>query len=159
MIVGDSRIIAPSIFKDETWSEAEVLGGMVWLWSQHEQYAKVAIDVALDTLLPLINSQNFAFFIHNGSPIGYVNWAFLNSEQEQQYLDQLTTYKEVLALSQAKDDTRIWLLTLFSPTGKSSLIKRLMREVVLPREEVRFMRIKSTETSPKVMCISGYQYK
>lgn len=159
MIVGQSRIISPSIFQGETWNEAEVLGGMVWLWSQHEDYAKVAIDVALDTLLPLIKSKNFAFFVHEGSPIGYVNWAYLNQEQEEQYLEQKIPYRKVLELAKPADNTRIWILTWFVPKNKGLLVRQLMREVVFPENEVHFIWHKSTNKTSKIISVAGYKFR
>ena len=41
------RVIAPSIFPNSTWNDAEVLGAMIWLWSKNTDYQRAALDSAL----------------------------------------------------------------------------------------------------------------
>ena len=111
------RVIAPSIFLDASWNEAEVIGAMIWLWSKHPDYKKTAVDSALEILLPIIRSKNFALVITDQKPIGYINWAFLNHKEEIQYLNQTKDYLTFVRHAQPDKNKNLWILTFFCPFG------------------------------------------
>jgi cytolysin-activating lysine-acyltransferase len=111
------RIIAPSIYPETLWSEAEVLGAMIWLWNQNPDYKKAALDSALDVLQPIIRSKNFALIVHNNKPLGYMNWAYFNRQEEQQYLNKELPYTQFVHCDQSNKSKRLWILSFYCPFG------------------------------------------
>lgn len=126
------RVIAPSIFPDATWNEAEVIGAMIWLWSKHPDYKNAAINSALENLIPIIRSKNFALIITQQRPIGYINWAYLNHEEEIQYLNQSKDYLNFVNCMQPEQDKNLWILSFFCPFGlhDALLTKSICKKVL-----------------------------
>lgn len=126
------RVIAPSIYHDTSWNEAEVLGAMVWLWNRNSNYRNVAISSALETLLPTIQSRNFILLIKNNRPLGYLNWAYLNKDEEREYLNKTKSYVNFVQCNKRDESKQLWLLSFFSPFGRneSFLLKSICKKVL-----------------------------
>ncbi|MFQ1006049.1 toxin-activating lysine-acyltransferase [Gilliamella sp. CG22] len=149
------RIIAPSLYHDTSWNEAEVLGAMIWLWNRNPEYKKAELNSALTVLLPIIQSKNFALFIRNNQPLGYLNWAYLNREQEQLYLNKKKPYINFVQCNQPMESTRLWILSFFCPFGLHEvLLTKSLGKKVLKNNLCFFGYHKSkTETVvKKVQC-------
>lgn len=143
------RIIAPSLFPEIEINEAEVLGGFFWLWNQEAYYKKSAVDSALETIMPIIRSKNFAFFILNDSPIGYLNWAYLDEEAENNYLKKEKSYVEFVQHSQFDNNKKIWILSWFCPTGKSNnfLMRTVAKNIIFKNQTIYYGYHKSPDTT------------
>ncbi|MCX8597686.1 MULTISPECIES: toxin-activating lysine-acyltransferase [unclassified Gilliamella] len=126
------RVIAPSIYHDTSWNEAEVLGAMVWLWNRNSNYRNVAISSALETLLPTIQSRNFILLIKNNRPLGYLNWAYLNKDEEREYLNKTKSYVSFVQCNKRDESKQLWLLSFFCPFGRneSFLLKSICKKVL-----------------------------
>ena len=126
------RVIAPNIYHDTSWNEAEVLGAMVWLWNRNSYYRNAAINSAVETLLPIIQSKNFILLIKNKRPLGYLNWAYLNSDEECQYLNKTDSYINFVQCNTKDDSKNLWLLSFFCPFGlnESLLMKSICKKVL-----------------------------
>lgn len=111
------RVIAPSLYPDTLSNEAEVLGAMIWLWNQNPKYKNVALDSALSVLLPIIQSKNYVLVIKNNQPLGYINWAYFNSEEEQEYLNKEKPYIDFVKSYHPAATKRLWILSFFCPFG------------------------------------------
>ena len=157
MIINSTRIIAPNIYCDEAWSEAEVLGGMIWLWSQHDYYRQSAIDSALDTILPIIRSKNFAFFVKNGQPLGYVNLVYLDADTEIKCIQKILSYEELLAFHNPKEDRHIWILSWFSTPNNNAhfTMYHLLKKYIFVDQKVRFIYHKSNSNSARIYTTYG----
>lgn len=92
MLFDGVRVIAPSCYPEDEWSEAEVLGGLMWLWNQHAYYRQGSVESAMEILTSIIASRNFCFFVKDQQPLGYVNWAFLSPQDEQAYIHKTAPY-------------------------------------------------------------------
>jgi cytolysin-activating lysine-acyltransferase len=111
------RVVAPSIVQEATWNEAEILGAMVWLWNKNPSYKVSALDSALAVLLPIIRSKNFALVSNDDRPIGYINWAFFNAEEENLYLTKTRDYVSFVNCKQVDQSKKLWILSFFCPFG------------------------------------------
>lgn len=111
------RVVAPSIFQEATWNEAEILGAMIWLWNKNPSYKQSALDSALAVLLPIIRSKNFALVSNSDRPIGYINWAFFNTEEENLYLTKTRDYISFVNCKHVDQSKKLWILSFFCPFG------------------------------------------
>ncbi|QNP50043.1 toxin-activating lysine-acyltransferase [Diaphorobacter aerolatus] len=144
MLVDGIRVIAPGRYPEDEWSEAEVLGGFIWLWNQHAYYRQGSVESAVEVLMPIINSRNFCFFVRNQQPLGYVNWAYLSEQDEQAYAHKAKPYTYFTDRQyDAGTPVRLWMLSWFFPVGGSQIAKRLLRRHVLKNERVHFLYHKS----------------
>lgn len=130
------RVIAPSIFPNSTWNDAEVLGAMIWLWSKNTDYQRAALDSALGILLPIIKSKNFALVIRDNKPVGYMNWAYFNNEEENLYLNQALDYVNFIECNHENDQVKkLWILTFFCPFGlENVLLTKSIYKMVLKNQ-------------------------
>ncbi|EPE3833753.1 toxin-activating lysine-acyltransferase [Morganella morganii] len=139
------RLIAPSLFPENSWSEAEVFGAMVWLWNKHSKYKLTAIDVASESLLAIIRSNNFALVVIDNKPIGYINWAYMNDNESNDYINNRMTYIEAVGKIEKSESKKTWVLSWFVPEStnynksvakNNLLIKRIAKEVIFSEEIV-----------------------
>lgn len=151
MQFNDIRVIAPRFDTSEVWSEAEVLGAMVFLWSQQDYYRQGSIESALANLLPIIRHRNFCLFIQNGSPIGYVNWAYFSEQEAADYAQRQHDYAHYLeSCAEEQPGKQLWLLSSFFPTGKVHLSRKILRDHIFKNQNVRFLHHRPSETpAPK----------
>ncbi|QIQ22010.1 toxin-activating lysine-acyltransferase [Zophobihabitans entericus] len=151
MINGNTRIISPKIYPDELFSESEILGILLYLWYQNDKHRVVALDVAIDNIIPIIQSRNFAIFIVDDVPIGYVNWIYLSEDQQQHYLNNQLSYVEaVKAYSVDGDHKDIWLMTWFN-CQKNHRMHRLSEKYIFKGRKVCFVYHKSTGNTKKII--------
>ena len=145
------RVIAPKFDESEGWSEAEVLGAMVFLWGQQDYYSHGSVESALANLLPIIRHRNFCLFIKNGTPIGYVNWVYFSEQESAEYAQHQHDYAHYLeACAQEQEGKQVWLLSSFFPTGEVHLSRRILRDHIFKNQCVHFLHHSSSSSaSPK----------
>lgn len=156
MLFDGVRVIAPSCYPEDEWSEAEVLGGLMWLWNQHAYYRQGSVESAMEILTSIIASRNFCFFVKDQQPLGYVNWAFLSPQDEQAYIHKAELYASFINLQHPGDTpVRLWMLSWFFPAGGSHVAKRLLRRHVLKDQQVHFLYHKSAPGAATTKFFSG----
>lgn len=163
------RIIAPSIFPENSWSEAEALGAMVWLWNKHPEYRLVAVDVALESLLAIIRSKNFAIVVQDNKAIGYLNWAYLTETESLDYIQNKISFVEVVSRAEEEEGKQLWVLSWFVPSAlnkesepalkENLLMKTVARKHLFPKEQVFIIWHHSSGTKRVIKKFSGSEYK
>lgn len=145
------EILSPRAFPTETYSQAEILGSMVWLWSHFDYYKDAAIEEANQVLSLTIHSGNFALFILNQQPIGYANWAYLDSETEEKCRLQQIPYNELIEHNTPGENKSLWILSLFCLPGKRNLLtmRRLLEKHIFANQKIHFAYHKSTQQSSR----------
>lgn len=134
------RIISPSIFPQQTWNDAEVMGAILWIWAQKEPYAGYAVDESVSLISQIIHSHNFALFIVDNSPIGYINWAYLNQQAKIAYTTGQQHYSSFLKYKTPDVNTELWILSFFCITGikHARLIQRIARDILFKNKQVHW---------------------
>ena len=156
MLLDGVRVIAPSRYPDDAWNEAEVLGGLVWLWYQHSYYRQSSVESAMEILTAIIASRNFCFFVKDHKPLGYVNWAFLSEQDEQAYIHKAEPYAAFINRPHdGGSPLRMWMLSWFFPAGGSPVAKRLLRKHVLKDQRVHFLYHKPASGTVTTKFFSG----
>lgn len=156
MLFDGIRVIAPSCYPEDSWSEAEVLGGLVWLWNQHPYYRQSSVESAMEILTAIIASRNFCFFVKDHKPLGYVNWAFLSEQDEQAYIHKAEPYAAFINRPHVgSSPVRMWMLSWFFPAGGSPVAKRLLRKHVLKDQRVHFLYHKPATGTVTTKFFSG----
>ena len=152
------RVIAPKYAESEGWSEAEVLGAMVFLWSQHDHYRQGSVESALANLLPIIRHRNFCLFIKDGAPIGYMNWVYFSEQEAADYVQHQHDYAHYLeTCADEQEGKQLWFLSWFFPTGQVRLARKIARDHIFKNENVRFVYHKTSKT-PLIKEFSGKQF-
>lgn len=158
MLLDGVRVIAPSCYPEDAWNEAEVLGGMVWLWNQHSYYRQGSVESAMEILTSIIASRHFCFFVKDQQPLGYVNWAFLNEQDEQAYIHKTEPYAAFLNRPHdGSRPVRMWMLSWFFPAGGGTVAKRLLRKHVLKAEQAYFLYHKPAAGTVTTKFFSGLE--
>ena len=67
---------------DQSFSEAEVWGSIIWLWMQSEHHKDFPLHTLPSLLLPAIKNRQFVLAIEDGNPVFYLSWASFNEEEE-----------------------------------------------------------------------------
>lgn len=141
------RIISPQHDSNEGWSEAEILGAMLWLWSKHPAYAGTALDTAISYLLPVIRTRAFSLFIKDGQPYGYINWCWLNPEDEHQYVQKIQPYSYFLDKQEKRHGEQLWLLQVFFPQGVGHDARWIFKKYLFPNQNFKYVYHRSGETA------------
>ena len=76
MKIGNISLIAPSHYPHEHWSEAEILGSLIWLWQYVPSLKDAPLSYLMTRVVPYIQHKQFVVCVENGRVIGYVSWAF-----------------------------------------------------------------------------------
>lgn len=134
------RIISPNIFPQQTWNEAEVMGAMLWLWAQKKPYASYVLDESVSLIQQIIDSRNFALFIVDSSPIGYINWAYLPPQAQAAYTTAQQPYAFFVNYDTPSTDTKLWILSFFCVTGTkhARLMQRVSRDILFKNQPVHW---------------------
>ncbi len=133
MKINNFDIIAPGLAtslglshlaaSNEVWSEAEVLGSVVWLWLHSPDHREMPLHMLSALLLPAIKYQQFILASLHGKPVFYLSWANLNEESETRYIQ-----KPAYAMPEQdwNSGDRLWILDWVAPFGHSYAISRLL---------------------------------
>lgn len=155
MKVSNINIISPNIF-NEPYSEAEVLGSMLYLWNQQDYYRQISIESAFDLVIPMIKTKQFALFSKDNFPIGYICWAFMNEVTEQDYFQNNGEIERFVTCNNGEN---LWILSLFSPLGYSKTIYQLMREYIFPNHHAKSLYHRGKEKGFKILNFYGINYE
>lgn len=155
MKVGNFNIIAPSIFVNEPYSEAEVLGAITLQWANHNYYREISIESMLELVIPIIKSRQFALFSKDNRPIGYAVWAFMNEETEADYIKSEGIIDRFIGCNNGKN---LWILSLFTESGDTAHVVNLMRKHLFPTHHGKSLYHQGKRRGLKVMDFYGTEY-
>lgn len=146
-------IIAPSVFPESRWSEAEVLGAMTVLWSQHPYYSQISVASMLEILVPMIKAKQFALIHGEKQPLGYLCWAFMNEATEQDYLQNNGEIERFIGCN---NGDQMWILSIFSATySNSRIISKVARNLLFPTLSAKSLYHRGREKGFRIMHFHG----
>lgn len=148
----DVDVIAPSLFPEERWNEAEVFGAVTWLWLKAAEYREAPIASLEHRVLPILAHKQFALFTRNAQPLGYVSWAYFDGQAETDYLK---SDEFIYDYSAWNCGDRMWIINWFSPLGESALMRSILLRYLLPTTCFRSLYHKGDEHGLKVLTFCG----
>ena len=152
MRLNDVDVIAPSVFPEEHWNEAEVFGAITWLWMQAADYRNAPIAALEHRVLPILKHKQFALFTRHAQPLGYVSLAYFNQQAETDYLQSDDFIYQDASWNSGD---RMWIINWFSPLGHSAVMKSLMARYLVPTECFRSLYHRGDERGLKVLTFTG----
>ena len=152
MKIGNISLIAPSHYPHEHWSEAEILGSLIWLWQYVPSLKDAPLSYLMTRVVPYIQHKQFVVCVENGRVIGYVSWAFLNNETEKKYIQSQGL---PLSINEINSGDRLWIIDWFSPFGRSKTMKNLVAQQLFPKNGMRSLYHRGRETGLRVMTFKG----
>ncbi|MFC6053196.1 hypothetical protein A6M14_00490 [Acinetobacter sp. Ac_877] len=156
MKIGNISVIAPSHYPQEHWSEAEVLGSLMWLWQYVPKLKDAPLSYLMTRVVPFIQHRQFAVFVENDRVIGYVSWALLNDETEKKYVGSQGL---PLALDEWKSGEHFWIIDWFSPFEHSPMMKNVMAQYLFPKHILRSLYHRGQEKGLRILSFKGAQVK
>ncbi|MHA3060837.1 toxin-activating lysine-acyltransferase [Acinetobacter sp. ANC 4636] len=154
MKINKFGVIAPTHYPTEHWSEAEVLGSLVWLWQYVPSLKNAPLSYFMGRIVPYLQHRQFALFIENDRVVGYVSWAYLDETTEHKYIQ---SQGHPLTLAESKSGDRMWIIDWFAPFGHTLDIKEILSKELFPLSFFRSLYHRGKEKGLKVMCFKGNQ--
>ncbi|MFD2178059.1 toxin-activating lysine-acyltransferase [Veronia pacifica] len=137
-------------------SNIQLFGHIVWLYSRSELHGNMSIASLQNWVIPAMATNQFRIYHRNGLPVGYVSWAFLSEEVEEQYL----TVADFQFLPQHwQSGDRGWVIDFIAPDGDALKIIRDMQRNIFPNTEGRAMRVKPGVDEGVIRKIRGANVK
>ncbi|MDP2065517.1 MAG: toxin-activating lysine-acyltransferase [Burkholderiaceae bacterium] len=115
-------IVAPGLI-EQPWSEAEVLGSVVWLWMHSASHRDFPLHTLPVLLLPAIKRRQFVLASEAGQPVFYLSWASFHPEAEQRYLANSPL---LMPEHDWNCGDRLWLLDWVAPFGHTRAMSRIV---------------------------------
>lgn len=150
-LTGDLDVIAPGIFQ-QTWSEAEALGGAVWLWMNSAAHRDAPLHTLSALLLPAIKHRQFVLASQDGRPVFFLSWADLSLEAEERYLAQPPV---CMPEADWASGDRMWILDWVAPFGHSAAMRRLLERHLFPGKVIQALYHRGSTTGLKVKTFKG----
>ncbi len=152
MKFADINVIAPTLYPDEVWNEAEVFGAITWLWLKSEHYKLAPIESMAAYVLPILKNKQFALFSRGIQPVAYISWAYFSPATETEYIKCNT---QLFANLDWNTGNRMWVIDWFAPLGDSLLVKSLMEQYLFPNSCFRALYHKGNKIGLRVKTFSG----
>lgn len=154
MITERLGVISPSHYPTQPWSEAEVLGGVAWLWQYVPSLKNAPLSYFMARNVPYLQHQQFALFVEHERVVGYISWAYLDAATEQKYIQ---SQGHPFTLEESNSGDRLWIIDWFSPFGHSLDIKKIVSKQLFPLSFMRSLYHRGQERGLKVMTFKGAQ--
>ncbi len=144
-------IVAPGLL-EQTWNEAELMGGAVWLWMHSAEHRDYPLHTLPVLLLPAIKNRQFIFASEAGKPVFYLSWANLSLEAEQRYLSN-----SPLLMPEAdwNSGDRMWILDWVAPFGHTQFMTRQLRQHLFAERWMRALYHRGNERGLKIKTFQG----
>ncbi|MEO8627544.1 MAG: toxin-activating lysine-acyltransferase [Betaproteobacteria bacterium] len=122
MRLGSLDITAPGLIEG-SYSEAEVLGGAVWLWMHSASHRDAPLHALSALLLPALKQRQFVLACEDGKPVFYLSWANFSEEAEARYVrnPQVCVREQDWASGE-----RMWIIDWVAPFGHTQAVSRLV---------------------------------
>jgi cytolysin-activating lysine-acyltransferase len=144
-------IIAPGLI-EQTWSEAEVLGSVVWLWMHSPAHRDMPLHTLSALLLPAIKYRQFILVAQAGRAVFYLSWANLSLEAEQRYLQQHPT---LMPDADWNSGDRMWVLDWVAPFGHTTAVNHLLRRQLFANRWGRMLYHRGDERGMRIKTFQG----
>lgn len=144
-------ILAPGL-SDRPWSEAEALGGAVWLWMHSNFHRDMPLHTLQVLLLPAIKNRQFVLASEGGRPVFYLSWAMLSAAAETRYLKQ-----SPLLMPEADWNCgdRTWILDWVAPFGHTAAMTHYLQRRLFADRVVRTLYHHGRERGMKIKTFRG----
>ncbi|MFC3627491.1 toxin-activating lysine-acyltransferase [Vogesella amnigena] len=123
------QVLAPAL-QGGTYSEATVLGAVVWLWMHSASHRRTPLMDLQRLLLPAIKSGQFILVTHADKPVFYLSWAQFSPAAEARYLQ---LHPSQLPETDWQSGDRMWVLDWVAPFGHSNGMRRLVQQLFATR--------------------------
>ena len=107
----------------------QMIGSITHLMMSSPLHRKYNISDIAERFVPALIHNQFRYYEINGSPIGFVNWAWLTDELEQKFM----TGQYVLNLDEWHGGNNLWFPEFIAPFGHARLIVKDLRTNILPK--------------------------
>lgn len=107
----------------------QMIGAITHLMVSSSLHRRYSIADIAERFVPALIHNQFRYYEINGSPIGFVNWAWLSDEVEQKFM----TGKYVLQLDEWLGGKNLWFPEFIAPFGHARLIVQDLRTNILPK--------------------------
>jgi cytolysin-activating lysine-acyltransferase len=144
-------VIAPGLIA-QSWSEAAVLGGAVWLWMHSSSHRDMPLHALSALLLPAIKRRQFILISEAGRAVFYLSWANFSIDAEQRYLQQHPVF---MPDGDWDSGDRMWLLDWVAPFGHTQQAFRLLRRQLFANRVARMLYHRGDERGMKIKTFQG----
>lgn len=136
---------------ESTMSNAAILGEIVWLLSHSSLHQDWPIGSIQQWIFPALVHNQFRVYRRNGKPRGFVSWARMSKEIEENY---------VLDTSSLRPDDwiagdRIWIIDFIAPFGDIKEIARDMKCNLFPDDVGRYLRVREGSDTMHIRYLCG----
>lgn len=90
----------------------QVMGGVLFLTQFSTLHQLYPVTTLTDRVLPSLLLNQFRYHRRGATPLGFVNWAWLNEEAETRYLKTME-----LRPDDWTSGDRLWFLEILAPNG------------------------------------------
>lgn len=144
-------ITAPGLIQ-QTWDEAQALGGATWLWMHSKSHRDFPLHTLSTLLLPAIKNRQFILASEAGRPVFYASWANLDIQAERRYL-----VNSPLLMPEAdwNSGERLWILDWVAPFGHSRAIGKTLRQGLFANRWGRFLDHRGDERGFRIKTFVG----
>ena len=119
----------------------KLLGSILHLMMHSPLHRMYPVSALEDRIIPSLLHNQFRYYEINGTPIGFVNWAWLSDELESQYC----TGHHELALDEWVGGSHLWFPEFMAPFGHASAMVRDLRKTIFQKgTPAKALRISAT---------------
>lgn len=106
----------------------EIFGKIIWLWSHSPLHRRWPVESAIHYIIPALeHKQCLLMTASDGTPRGYVSWAWLSLETEQKYILNPNS----LDYNDWNSGNRLWFIDFISPFSfkDTTRLRRMMGKI------------------------------
>jgi cytolysin-activating lysine-acyltransferase len=148
----DTTLIAPGLIACDKFSESEIFGATVWLWTRSDVHKKFPVGLLTNLLFSPISNKQFLLVLKHRQPIAYLSWAYFDEDTEYRYIHEST-------LTMNRGDwncgKRMWLTDLITPFGHAAAIQRLLKQDLFADYCVRYLYHRAKERGNRIIASRG----
>lgn len=144
-------ILAPGQI-EQPWNEAEVLGGVVWLWMHSASHRGFPLHTLPTLLLPAIKSRQFVFASQAGQPVFYLSWANFDAQAERRYVANSPL---LMPEHDWNCGDRLWLLDWVAPFGHTRAMSRIVTRQLFASRWGRLLGHRGNERGLSIRTFRG----
>lgn len=123
--MSEQHVLAPALQGGE-YSEAMVLGCVVWLWMHSSSHRRTPLQDLQRMLLPAIKSGQFVLVTEGDKPVFFLSWARFSPAAEARYLQ---LHASQLPETDWQSGERIWFLDWVAPFGHTHALRPLIKRL------------------------------
>ncbi|WP_330202897.1 protein-lysine palmitoyltransferase [Cyanobacterium sp. Dongsha4] len=131
---------------------AKILGEIVFLMGSCDNSKKYPVSFIINYLLPSIHLNQYRIYrtVKENKPIGFVCWAFVNDQVEEQLIKNDIN----LTIEERKSGEILYILYFIAPFGHAKKITQDLKNNIFPHRIVKGLRL--TKDSKKIAKIAIY---